>query len=161
MKLNTCTLCAGINWTMFADEASTADDGEGWCCNDVAFICDCCCCCWCDDGSSELACVDGSPNGSKLELPFSSTMLPSIATMLPYQFNFNTYFLTFRFVDLIAKQKPKFCTCVPSKLDLIGSWFNSKKLFDRFEILRFVQILQFCGSLLVDLIKKWDEKNWS
>lgn len=87
----TWTLWVGINWTMFADVAKTAPDGEASCC--------CCCCCWwwcnaddscdccdwCVELSSVLLCpdADSPPSGSRLEFPFSSTMLLSIATVLP------------------------------------------------------------------------------
>lgn len=104
--LLTCTLWAGIYWTIFADVASTAADGEAFCwwwCNDDVDNCVCCDCCV--DVSSELLCVDADspPNGSKLELPFSSTMLLSIATVLPWSvqrvilFSFRQFHLHFFF----------------------------------------------------------------
>lgn len=83
----TCTLWVGINWTMFADVANTGPDGEAscWCCCWWCNEDNCDCCAWCVELSSVLLCADADspPNGSRLELPFSSTMLLSIATQLP------------------------------------------------------------------------------
>lgn len=106
-QTHTWTLWAGINWTIFADVAKTAPDGEAscWCC--CWCWCWCCCCCWCwwwcnadancdccdwcADASSVLLCVldaDSPPIGSWLELPFSSTMLLAIATQLPHSYRY-------------------------------------------------------------------------
>lgn len=93
---------AGINCTIFADEEVFKPADEAlefaaldWC------DCDCCWCCCCCKSGFVSVCV--SPlNGSKLELPFSSTMLLSIA--LPHSMNPNQFcsdfFSLFIFVSL-------------------------------------------------------------
>lgn len=70
--LHTCTLWAGINWTMLADWEAFC-----WWCS--AWLVRWVCC------ASSLLWFDAdSPMCPKLELPFSSTMLLAIATFVAF-----------------------------------------------------------------------------